>query len=181
MARSDSQVSSRTTHTTAETTGQIAGANLMAALRDGRAAIIAGQCLQEIDQPCHLLIRQGAVELRRGHSAHGVLEGRGAAIMEIGRGRCHVAQARNAHDLRRPLDQRTKHTLPLEQVAADVDALMAGDAAKRLEQPVPLDLGRRQRGSVAAEPAVEPRSRRDRDFSKVTRASRKLSRSGALP
>ena len=49
----------------------------------------------------------------------------------------------------------------MEEVAADIDALVARDAAERFEQLIAGQLLRRDRGGVAREPAVEPATRRD--------------------
>ena len=46
--------------------------------------------------------------------------------------------------------------LPLEQIAADIDTLMTGDAADRLELLIAVMLLGRQRRGVAAKPAIEP-------------------------
>src|SRR5258708_779587 len=45
--------------------------------------------------------------------------------------------------------------MTLEQIAADIDALVTGDEAERLEQLVAGQLVRRERGRIAAEPPVE--------------------------
>src|SRR5205814_9662647 len=104
--------------------------------------------------------RQGTVELRRRHAAHGLIERCSAAIMEIGRRRRDVAQAGHAYGLRRTMNQRVKDALSFEQIAADTDALMARAAAERFELAVAFELRGRKRGPVAAKPAVEARSRR---------------------
>ena len=54
-----------------------------------------------------------------------------------------------------------ENAVPLEEIAADIDALVASDAAKRLEQLIAGQLLRRDRGGVARKPAVEPAARRD--------------------
>jgi hypothetical protein len=79
--------------------------------------------------------------------------------MKIGRRRRDIAQARHAHRLRLPLDQRTKNALPFEQIAADIDALMTGTATERLEQAIAFEFIGRQRRGIAAKPAVEPAPR----------------------
>ena len=48
-----------------------------------------------------------------------------------------------------------ENAVALEQVAADIDALVAGDAAKRLEQLIAGELLGRDRRVVAFEPAIE--------------------------
>ena len=45
-------------------------------------------------------------------------------------------------------------TMPLEQIAAHIYALMAGNAAQRLEQPIAGQLLRCDGAEVASEPAV---------------------------
>src|SRR5260370_17574710 len=107
-----------------------------------------------------VLIRQRPNELRRRHLAHGLLEGRRAAVMKIGRRRRDVAQARYSHNLGFPRYERTEDSLPLEEIAADVDTLMARAAAERFEQLIAAQFLRRKRRRIAAEPAVEPASRR---------------------
>src|SRR5215472_18319812 len=54
-----------------------------------------------------------------------------------------------------------KDALPFEQIAADIDALMAGAAAERFEQSVAFEFGLRNRRPVAAKPAIKSCSRRD--------------------
>ena len=49
----------------------------------------------------------------------------------------------------------------LEQVAAHIDALVAGDAAERLEKLVAGKLLRRDRVGIPGKPAVESGARRD--------------------
>src|SRR5262249_37912554 len=54
-----------------------------------------------------------------------------------------------------------ENAVPLEEIAADIDALVAGDAAERLEQLIAGQLLRRDRAAFARKPAVEPAARRD--------------------
>ena len=54
-----------------------------------------------------------------------------------------------------------ENIVPLEKIATHIDALMAGDAAERLEQLIAGQLLRRDRGGFARKPAVEPAARRD--------------------
>src|SRR5262249_2333661 len=108
-----------------------AGAALMTRLSwcssdDRRAAVVASQCLQKGHKQAYLLIGEGTVELRGRHAAYGLFERRGAAIVEVGRRRRDIAQTRYTHDLWSRADQLPKHALTLEQIAADVDALVAG-------------------------------------------------------
>jgi hypothetical protein len=51
--------------------------------------------------------------------------------------------------------------VPLEEVATHIDALVARDAAKRLEKLVAGKLFRRDRAGIAHKPAVESGARRD--------------------
>src|SRR5947207_2915681 len=55
-----------------------------------------------------------------------------------------------------------ENAVPLEQVAADIDALVANDAAKRFEQLIPGQFIRRDRGGLTPKPAVEAAARRDK-------------------
>jgi hypothetical protein len=54
-----------------------------------------------------------------------------------------------------------ENTVPLVEIAAHIDTLVARDAAKRLEQLITGQLLRRDRGDFARKPAVEPAARRD--------------------
>ena len=49
-----------------------------------------------------------------------------------------------------------ENAVALEQIASHIDALVAGDAAKRLEQLIAGELLRRDRVGIAGKPAVEP-------------------------
>ena len=89
-----------------------------------------------------------------------IVEGRGATVMEIWRRCRHIAQARYPHDVGLPQDERAEDSLPLEQIASDVNALMAGTAAERFEHPIAVKFLRRQRRGIAVQPAIEPASRR---------------------
>src|SRR5215471_21333474 len=87
------------------------------------------------------------------------MQGRSAAVMEIGGRRCHVAQARHAQDFGLRRSERMKDAVPLEQVTADIDTLVTRYAAERLEQLVAVLLLRRQRRAISGEPTVEPTPR----------------------
>ena len=54
-----------------------------------------------------------------------------------------------------------KNAVPLEKVAAHIDALVARNTAKRLEQFIAGQLLWRDHGGLARKPAVEPAARRD--------------------
>src|SRR6516165_803370 len=51
-----------------------------------------------------------------------------------------------------------KDAVPLKQVAPDIDTLVTGNTAERLEQPVAVLLLGRERRGIPAEPTVEPAS-----------------------
>ena len=55
------------------------------------------------------------------------------------------SQAGHAHNFRLRRSERTKNAVALEEIAADVDALMAGDASVRFEQPITVQLFGRER------------------------------------
>src|SRR6516162_8066301 len=71
-------------------------------------------------------------------------------------GRCYIPQARYPQDFGFRRGERMKDAVPLEQVAADIDALVTGDAAERLEQLIAGQLLGREGCGVAVEPTVEP-------------------------
>src|ERR1700730_7328836 len=108
--------------------------------RHGGAAIGPSERLQEGDERLDLRVRQCSVELRSTHLPYGVAEGRGAAVMEVGRRRRHVAQAGHAEDLGLRRGKRSEDAVTLIEIAADIDALMTRDAAERLEQPIAVPL-----------------------------------------
>ena len=101
-------------------------------LFDGLAELIK----QELRKPNGEFVIPGLIKLRATHLAYGVGKRRGAAVMEVGRGLGNIAQAGHAHDLGLSGDERAKYPLPLDQIAANVHALMAGHAAERFEQSV---------------------------------------------
>jgi hypothetical protein len=72
----------------------------------------------------------------------------GAAVVEVGRRRCHVAQARYPQDFGFWRGERMKDAVTLKQVAADIDTLMAGDTAERLEQLIAVKLLGRGEGGL---------------------------------
>ncbi len=92
--------------------------------------ISAGQRTQEGDHSVDLLVRQRPIQLSNTHPPHSFLESRSAAVMEIGRRRRHVAEAGDAQDLGLRRGKRMKYAVPFEEIAADIHALMAGDAAE---------------------------------------------------
>src|SRR6202008_4344539 len=101
------------------------------------------------------------VELGACHLPHGLVERLRAAVVEIGRRRRHVAQAGHTQDVRLGRAERMEDATPLEKVAADIHALMAGDAAERLEQLIALLLFGREGLPVSAEPTIEAACRRE--------------------
>ena len=54
-----------------------------------------------------------------------------------------------------------ENAVPLKQIAAHIDALMAGDAAKRFEDLISGQLLRRDRVGFARKPSVEAAARRN--------------------
>src|SRR5258708_17842400 len=48
-----------------------------------------------------------------------------------------------------------KNSMPLEKIAADIYALVAGDAPQGFEQLVSVQFVRRQRGCISFQPAIE--------------------------
>src|SRR4029077_224725 len=71
-----------------------------------------------------------------------------------------VAKARYSHNLGFPRHEPTENPLSLEEIASDIHALMARATAERFEQLIAIQLLRGKRRRFAAEPAVEPASRR---------------------
>jgi len=126
----------------------------MAALQ-GHAAVSSGQGLQIGDDGLHLLVGQRRIQLGNAHFSNRIIERLGAAVMEVRRRRRDVPQARHAQDFGFGRPQRMEDPVPLEQIAADIHALMAGDAAQRLEQAIPFLFLRRERTRVALQPAIE--------------------------
>src|SRR5262249_17823650 len=119
-----------------------------------------GQRLQEGDNGSDLVARERTIELGGSHLSNRVAERRRAAIMEVRGRRRYVAQARHPDEFRLRAGKGTKDAVPLEEIATDIDPLMAGDAAERLEQAIAFLLLGTERRALAAEPAVEPASRR---------------------
>ena len=104
---------------------------------------------------------QHAVELSKAHRPDRLRQGGRAAIVEIGWRRRHVAQAGDAYQRGLRIADWMEDAASLEKVAAHIDALVAGDAAKRLEQLIAGELRRRDRVGVARKPAVESAARRE--------------------
>src|SRR5258708_39321761 len=48
-----------------------------------------------------------------------------------------------------------EYSMRLEKIAADIDALVTGDASERFEQPIPFQFAGRQRGGVSCQPTIE--------------------------
>src|SRR3546814_11816071 len=73
---------------------RVIGASL---LRQDRAAVVlAGQAAQELHDQPGFLFREALAKLDLAHLAHGVVELRHAAVVEVGGGDRDVAQAGNA-------------------------------------------------------------------------------------
>src|SRR5882762_11418476 len=76
--------------------------------------------------------------------------------MEIWRRRCDVPQTWHAQNFRLRRRQRMEYAMPLEEIAADIYALVAGTTSQRLEEPISIQFVCRQRGRIAREPMIEP-------------------------
>ena len=119
--------------------------------------------------------------------------------MEIGSRDGHVAQARNAEDepvirlagdgetaevgrADGPLRERVvKDAEPLKQIAADIHALMAGDAAVVLEQLVAALFLWRDGIALPAQVAVKARIGRDQRTLEGREGIQHMCRRGSLP
>jgi hypothetical protein len=100
---------------------------------DGDASIISSQRPQESNDCLNLLLRQILIELGGGHFPNCLAEGLGAAVMKIRRCRGDIPQAWHAKYFGIWRGERMEDAVPLEEIAAHIHALMAGDAAERLE------------------------------------------------
>jgi hypothetical protein len=98
------------------------------------------------------------------------------------RRRCRdIAQARHAQDGRIGRGEGMENSVALKQIAADTDALMAGDAAQGFEQPVSIQFLDRQRGGISREPAVELAAGRDQRPLKACDGIDDIAASGRRP
>ncbi len=121
----------------------------------GPALVGAGQGPQEGDDPVDLRRGEFPAELRPRHEPDRLGERGDAAIVEVGRGDRDVAQARHPQHLGDLVGDRDEDPDLLEQIAADIDALVARRAADPSEQVVARPLRARDGAGVAAQPAVE--------------------------
>ena len=110
---------------------------------DHLAPVSAGERVEESNNSDDLPIGQHAVELRNAHGLDRLWQRGCAAVVKIGRRGRHVAQTRNTQQLRFGRTKLMKDIVPLKEIATDVDALMTGDAAERLEELISGNLLRR--------------------------------------
>ena len=116
---------------------------------DRCTAIISDQAVKIGDNWRHLRIRQRRVQLGPRHFANRIIKRWCAAVVKVLGRRRNIAQAWHAQNCRIGRRQWMKYAVALEQVAADIDALMAGDAAQGFEQPVSVQfLGRQRSGHL---------------------------------
>src|SRR5262245_4498846 len=121
----------------------------------------AGQRREKRDDGSDLLISQLAVELRDPHRLDRLPQRRRTAVVEIGRGRSDVTQTGHANQFGLRRAQGMEDAVALKEIASNIDALVASDAAKRLEQLIAGKLVRRDHGNFARKPGIEPASWRD--------------------
>jgi TolB-like protein/DNA-binding winged helix-turn-helix (wHTH) protein len=143
--------------------------------RQGEIRLVAGEGLQERDDPAVLLLAEGAAELQTAHDVDGLGERRRLAVVEIRVGELDVAQCRHleveavrilaGHGAaalgRRGALVGLDDAHALERRAAERLAVVAGDAAAVAEQDVAGQLILAERVIVAPEPVVEARVGRD--------------------
>src|SRR5713101_5125530 len=79
--------------------------------------------------------------------------------MKIRWRRRDISQARHAQNFRLRRRQRMENSMSLEKIAADIYALVAGDAPQGFEQPISVQFFRRQRGCISCQPTIEPAAR----------------------
>src|SRR4051812_25067783 len=114
--------------------------------------------MEKGDDRRHLRIRQQRVQLGLAHFTYRIIERWCTAVVEIGWRRRDVTQTWYAQNCRIWRGQRMEYAVALEQIAANIYALMAGDAAQGFEQTVSVQFVRRERGGVSSEPAIETAS-----------------------
>src|SRR3954451_16748007 len=115
---------------------------------DGTAPVLAGQRAKEAHDEFDLLRRHAPAELAPGHRSNRLGERRLAAVVEIWSGDSDVAQAGHAEHMavtllagdreaaevgRAGLGPFGEYAEPLEEISADVHALVASDTAVALE------------------------------------------------
>src|SRR3954470_23259685 len=115
--------------------------------------------MEKGDDRRHLRIRQQRVQLGLAHFTYRIIERWCAAVVEIWWRRRDVTQTWYAQNCGIRRCQRMEYAVALEQVAADIYALMAGAAAQGFEQIVSVQFVRRERGGVSGEPPIETASR----------------------
>ena len=81
--------------------------------------------------------------------------------MEVRRSGRYISQAGDTNQYRFRRTQWTEDAMPLKQIAAHIDTLMARDAAKRFENLITGQLVRRHRVGFPGKPPVEAAVRRD--------------------
>src|SRR3984957_11593393 len=165
MPRTSSQVRSASSkHTTptpaAISLGRIALPQL-ARRADRLAEIGPGQSVQERDDSVRLVVGQRSVKLRITHRLDRLRQGGRASVVKIRRRARAVPQAWDTKDFGLGRGKWVKYSVPLVHVATHIDALMARDAAERLEQLVAGELLGGYRVDVAAEPSIKSAPRRE--------------------
>lgn len=81
--------------------------------------------------------------------------------MEVRCGGRYIPQAGDTNQYRLRRTQWMEDAMPLKQIAAHIDTLMAGDAAERFENLVAGQLVRRQGVGFPGKPSVEAAVRRN--------------------
>src|SRR3982074_1353436 len=148
---------------------------------------LSGETPEKSDDVGRILIAEGPAELHLGHDPHRRRKRAHRAVMEIGRGHRDVAQTRHleyANVLRivRHVEAAFVRLLAprrgpiilddaelLEAAAADVRAVVAGDAPGIDEFAQPGALLRRQRPNVAREKGIESGRRHERALERADR------------
>src|ERR1700722_891301 len=165
MPRINSQVRSASSRHTTPTPAAISLRRIalpqLACRGDRLAEIGPGQSVEERDDGLRLVVGQLSVKPRIAHLLDRLRQRGRASVVKIRRRNCDVPQAWDTKDLGLGRGKRVKYSVPLVHVAAHIDALMARDAAERLEQLVAGELLGGYRVSVAAEPAIKSTSRRE--------------------
>src|SRR5580704_11247278 len=165
MPRTSSQVRSASSRHTTPTPAAISLGRIalpqLARRNDRLAEIGPGQSVEERNDGLRLVVGQLSVKLCIAHLLNRTRQGGRASVVKIRRRDRDVPQTWDANDLGLGRGKRMKYSVPLVHVATHIDALMAGDAAERLEQLVPAELLGGYRVDVAAEPSIKSASRRE--------------------
>ena len=106
-------------------------------------------------------VRVGGYELDNTHRPDRIRQRRRAAVVKIRRRGRHITQTGDANQYGLRRAQWMKNAVPLKEVASHIDALVARDAAKRLEQLITGKLLWRYHVGVTRQPAVETAARCD--------------------